>query len=241
MSHRYTYPDEHKAAEAAAQCILNLLEERLSGESYATLALSGGKSPKLMFDIMARAKFDWTNVHVFWVDERAVPPTDAQSNYLMAEQSLLKPGRIPARNVHRVQAELTPDEAARRYTEEIRDFFQLQPGELPHFDIVHRGVGPDAHTASLFPGEPLIEDRENIAAAVYVEKMTQFRITLLPGVLLAAHHTVMLVSGADKAEAVRAIFQEPYDPAKYPAQITAHHGRSVLWFMDQPAARLIEA
>lgn len=241
MSHRYIYPGEQKAAEAAAQSVLNLLEERLSGESYATVAVSGGKSPKLMFEAMAHAKFDWSRVHIFWVDERAVPPSDPQSNYLLAEQTLLNPAHIPAKNVHRVQAELTPDEAAQRYTTEIREFFSLEPGELPHFDVVHRGVGPDAHTASLFPGEPLIEDRENIAAAVYVEKLTQFRITLLPGVLLAARHTVMLVSGADKAEAVRAIFQEPYQPVKYPAQITAHHGRSVSWFLDQPAARLIEA
>ena len=95
--------------------------------------------------------------------------------------------------------------AAQRYSAALTKFFKLAPGEMPRLDVIHRGMGPDAHTASLFPGEPLIDDRDNLVAAVYVEKMTQWRITLLPGVLLAAQQTVMLVAGEDKAEAVRAI------------------------------------
>ncbi len=240
MSHHFIYEDEAHAASATAKSILGLLEERLAGQSTATLAISGGKSPRLVFAEMARAKFDWRNVHLFWADERAVPPTDPQSNYLLAEESLIGPAHFPRKNVHRVHAELPPDEAAQRYIEDIQDFFGLKNGELPHFDVVHQGVGPDAHTASLFPGEPLIEDRDRIAAAVFVEKPTQWRITLLPGVLLAAHHTAMYVIGADKAEALRAVFDDPYDPTKYPAQIVAHHGRSVNWFFDRPAARLLE-
>ena len=140
--------------------------------------------------------------------------------------------------MHRVCGELTPASAAKRYVDEIRDFFGLEPGEMPHFDVVHRGMGPDAHTASLFPGEPLIDDREGIAAAVYVEKFHQWRVTLLPGALLAAKHTVFLVTGADKAEAVRAVFKEEYDPKKYPAQIASHHGRGVTWFLDEAAAQV---
>jgi len=127
-----------------------------------------------------------------------------------------------------------------RYTSEIGDFFGLEPGEFPHFDIVHRGMGPDAHTASLFPGDPLIDDRDNIAGCTYVEKFKQWRVTLLSGTLLAAKHTVFLVAGADKKEAVRAVFQEEYDPKKYPAQIGTHHGRGVTWFLDQAAAELVE-
>lgn len=243
MSNSHIYPDAQKAAEACAHSIVGLLEDRLSGESYATLAISGGSTPKLMFPELAKAKLNWRDVHVFFVDERGVPPNDPQSNYLLAEQFLIRPAHISKANVHRVHAELRPEEAAKQYAAEIRTFFGLgadtRSGELPHFDVVHRGVGPDAHTASLFPGEPLIDDRENIAAAVYVEKLSQWRITMLPGVLLAARHTVMLVAGEDKADAVHAIFEEPYDPKKYPAQITAHHGRSVTWFMDEPAARLM--
>lgn len=236
---RHVYPTAEKAAEACAHIILTLLEERLSGETHATLAISGGSSPKPMFAELAKSKFDWRKVHLFWVDERAVPPTDSQSNYLLAEQHFIAPAHFPKANVHRIRAELQPDEAARLYADEIRDFFGLENGELPHFDVVHRGVGPDAHTASLFPGEPLIDDRDNLVAAVYVEKFAQWRITLLPGVLLAAHHTAVLIVGEDKAEAVRAIFDHPYDPKQYPAQITVHHGRGVTWFLDQGAAKLM--
>lgn len=239
--HRYIYPDARETAAHCGEHILTLLRERLSGESAATLAISGGNSPRPMFEHMAKAKFDWSDVHIFWVDERAVPPSDAQSNYRLAEETLLRPAHIPTRNVHRVLAELRPDEAAARYAAELRDFFRLAPGEIPHFDVIHRGVGPDAHTASLFPGEPLIDDRENLVAAVMVEKLGQWRITMLPGVLLAARHTIMLVTGADKAEALGAIFAGPYDPKQYPAQMIAHHGRSVTWFMDVDAARLVEA
>jgi 6-phosphogluconolactonase len=243
MSNTHIYPDAQRAAEACAHSIVALLEDRLSGESYATLAISGGSTPKLMFPELAKAKLSWRDIHIFFVDERGVPPTDPQSNYLLAEQFLIRPAHIPKANVHRVHAELRPDEAAKQYVDEIRNFFGLgsdtRSGELPHFDVVHRGVGSEAHTASLFPGEPLIDDRENIVAAVYVEKVAQWRITMLPGVLLAARHTVMLVAGEDKAEAVHAIFEEPYDPKKYPAQISAHHGRSVTWFLDEAAARLM--
>ena len=135
---------------------------------------------------------------------------------------------------------MEPHEAADAYAQDIREFFSLKPGEIPHFDIIHRGMGPDAHTASLFPGDPHIEDRDGIAAAVYVEKKQQWRVTLLPGPLMAAKHTIFLVTGEDKAPAVKSVIDEPYDPMKYPAQMSTHHGRGVSWFLDTPAARLIE-
>ncbi|HEY6989397.1 MAG TPA: 6-phosphogluconolactonase [Bryobacteraceae bacterium] len=238
--HRHVYSDAPGAAQASARHIFALLEEALSGEGLATLAVSGGSTPKLMFQEMAKVRFAWDRVHLFWVDERGVPPTDSQSNYKLTADHFITAVHFPQRNVHRIQAELRPQVAAELYANEIREFFGLDPGELPHFDIVHRGVGPDAHTASLFPGESLIEDRESIAAAVYVEKFTQWRITLLPGVLTSARHTVVLACGQDKAEAVRAIFNEPYDPMKYPGQITSHDGRSVTWFMDAAAASQLE-
>jgi 6-phosphogluconolactonase len=179
-------------------------------------------------------------VHIFFVDERCVPPTDIASNFKLADDFLLQPLHMPGRNVHRVMGELPPPAAAKRYAAEIREFFGLEPGEMPRFDIVHRGMGPDAHSASLFPGEPLIDDREGIAAAVYVEKFRQWRVTLLPGALLAAKHTVFVVAGDDKAEAVRAVFHEEYDPRKYPAQIATRQGRGVAWFLDEAAARLLD-
>jgi 6-phosphogluconolactonase len=230
----HAYPDAKIAAEACAGFII----ERLSDTEEATLAVSGGSTPKPMFEALAARRFPWDRVHVFWVDERAVPPTDPQSNYKLAAESFLIPAGVPQNNIHRVHAELTPEAAARRYEEHIRDFFGLEPGEMPHFDVIHRGMGPDAHTASLFPGEPLIDARQGIAAAVYVGKLGQWRITLLPGVLESARNTAMLVTGPDKAEALRAVFQEPYAPKNYPAQLGSRSS-AVTWFLDQSAAREI--
>jgi 6-phosphogluconolactonase len=238
-AHWFSYEDANVAAEHCAQQILARLEEALSGSGDATLGVSGGSTPKLLFEHLAAAEFNWNRVHLFWVDERAVPPTDPESNYKLAEDFLIKPGHFPHRNVHRVCGEMAPEKAARRYTEEIREFFRLDDSDLPHFDMLHFGTGEDAHTASLFPGDPLIDDREGIAAAVYGAKAPHWRITLLPGVLLAARNSVFLVAGEDKAEAVRNIFKAPYDAKKYPAQMITHHGRRVTWFLDKAAARLI--
>jgi 6-phosphogluconolactonase len=143
-------------------------------------------------------------------------------------------------NVHRIQAELDPQTAARLYEEDIRRFFQLSAGEFPRFDIIHQGMGPDAHTASLFPGEPRTDDLQNLVAPVYVEKFHQWRITLLPRVLLEARHTVMLVAGDDKAEPLRAVLRDPYDPKKYPVQLVTRCTNPVLWFLDKAAARLLQ-
>ena len=236
----HALPDATAAAEACAHHVTNLLEEVLSGQEFVTLVVSGGSTPKMLFQKLVASKFRWDHVHLFWVDERMVPPTDPASNYKLADDYLIKPAHIPHRQVHRICGEMAPKTAAARYVEEIRDFFGLEEGEMPRFDVVHRGMGPDAHSASLFPGEPLIDDREGIAAAVFVPKFNQWRVTLLPGALLAAKHNVFLVTGPDKAEAVRAVFKEEYDPKQYPAQIASHHGRGVTWFLDEKAAELMD-
>lgn len=236
----HTYPDPRAAAEACAHHIAGLLDEALAGQEHATLAVSGGNTPRLMFQYLVAARVPWTRVHLLWVDERCVPPTDPESNYKMAEECLIRPAHIPSRQVHRIHGELLPDRGAVRYSDDLREFFGVDEGEMPHIDIVHLGMGADAHTASLFPGEPLIRDRERLAAAVYVDKLSQWRVTMMPGVLMHAKHTVFLVAGADKADAVRAVFQEEYDPMKYPAQMASHHGRRVAWFLDQPAAKLMD-
>lgn len=233
------YENPQAASEACAHEIMDLLRQTLSSQPRASLAVSGGSTPKIMFAEMAKAKFDWSNVHMFWVDERLVPPTDSESNYKLTNDYFIQAAHFPAANVHRVHGELPHQEAADRYRNEIREFFQLTPGAVPKFDIVHRGIGPDAHTASLFPGQPLIDDHTNLAADVYVEKFHQWRVTLLPAVLEAARNTLMLAAGEDKAEPLRWVFEEPYDPKKYPAQIGTRNGGGVIWFIDQAAARLL--
>ena len=236
----HTYRDAAATAEACAHQVLALLEEALSGQELATLAVSGGSSPRPMFETMAAAGLRWDRVHLFWVDERCVPPTDPASNYKLTNDHFIQKAHIPQRNIHRVVGEMAPEKAAARYAGEIAEFFGLEEGEFPHFDVIHRGMGPDAHTASLFPGDPLIEDRDRIAAATFVPKFNQWRVTLLPGPLLAAKHTVFLVAGEDKQDAVRAVFKEEYNPLKYPAQIASHHGRGVTWFLDEAAAQLMD-
>jgi 6-phosphogluconolactonase len=169
-----------------------------------------------------------------------VPPFDNQRNFRRAEEHFIAPARFPGANVHRVMGELPPQAAAKKYAEEIRHYFGTSEGEIPQFDVIHRGIGSDCHTASLFPGEPLIEDREHLAAAVHVAKLNSWRVTLLPGVLLNARHTVMLVCGADKATPLKEILEQPYQPTKYPAQLTMQSGRDMTWFVDEAAAARME-
>ncbi len=229
MSDLRIFPDARAAAEACAARILEIL----NATPRSTLAISGGTSPRTMFEMFAAAPFDWSRVQLFWVDERCVPQTDAQSNFKLANDAWLAPAKFPEANIHRVQTERDPEEAAEVYADELRLVF----GDgIPRFDVIHRGMGPDAHTASLFPGEPLIEDRSGLAAAVYVEKLNSRRVTLLPAVLLAAKHTVMLVAGADKAQPLSDVLYGPHDPQKFPCQLTERDGGEVTWFLDRAAA-----
>jgi 6-phosphogluconolactonase len=232
----YTHPDPRAAADACAQHISALLEQALSGQEHATLAVSGGSTPKLLFQSMVASRFRWPRVHLFFVDERCVPPNDPESNYRLANENLITPAHIPPAQVHRIPAEIKPETAAQKYVDDIRNFFGLEEGEQPHFDVVQCGMGPDAHTASLFPGEPAIDDRDGIAAALYVQKMAKWRVTLLPGALLAAKNTVFLVAGPDKAPAVGDVYHQEFDPKHYPAQLISRQGKRVSWFLDQAAA-----
>lgn len=226
------------AAEACGDRTLEILDLARKERGMGTLALSGGNTPRLMFAAMVKRGFDWSGVEFFQVDERCVPADDAQSNFRMIREALLAPADIDENRFHRVRTELPPADAAANYADEIRRAMQLRPGELPVFDVVQRGMGPDAHTASLFPGEPLIGDRTGIAAAVWVEKFRQHRVTLLPGVLERARFTLCLATGTDKAEALRTVLREPIDPLRAPSQIASP---DMTWYVDKSAAALISA
>jgi len=224
-----------QAADACGDFVLAKLASALEKAPKASLAISGGSTPRLLFAYMAKAKLNWSKVHIFWVDERCVPPADSQSNFKLANDTLLTPAKIPAENIHRVLGELPPEDAAARYVSEIKTWFALPGSHLPVFDVLHRGIGPDAHTASLFPGEPLIKNNTDIAAHVWVEKLKMDRVTLLPGVLRAAKCTVLQVSGADKIEAVHDVLAGEVDEMKYPCQI-ASRDEKASWFLDKAAA-----
>ena len=231
-------PTKQAAAEAAAAHILERLASTRRASGRATLAVSGGSTPELMFEAMAATDFDWTGIHFFWVDERCVPPDHSDSNFGMTKEALLDAIAIDPGNTHRIRGERAPAEAAVLYHEEIEEVFDLDqsaPGTMPRFDVIHLGMGPDAHTASLFPGEELIGDREGLTASVYAASKDSWRVTLLPGVLLAAADTVFLVTGEDKAAALREVVDGPYDPRQRPGQLIAREADPVHWFLDDAA------
>ncbi len=147
----------------------------------------------------------------------------------------LFPRNFRTSNIHRVFGELEPAEGGKKYAEELVKFFKLGPGEIPVFDVLHRGMGADGHTASLFPGSELVNDRTGIATNVWVEKTKMHRVTLLPAVLMAARTTVLQVSGADKADALKSVIEGPEDWMQFPCQIASRDPRTT-WFLDQAAA-----
>jgi 6-phosphogluconolactonase len=231
------------AAGACAACAVHLgglLKRALDIEPLASLAVSGGNSPAAMFDLLAVQDVDWNRVHLFWVDERAVPPGDARSNFGMALAHLIEPAAIPEGNIHRIAGEISPHEAARRYQHDIRAYFRCGLDTLPRFDVIQLGIGDDGHTASLFPGDPLVENRESIAAAVYSQPAAEWRVTLLPGVLLAARDAVVLATGDSKADAIYLAQLGGYNPVLCPAQILTREGRGAAWFVDAAAAAKLQ-
>lgn len=230
------------AATCAAQCagyLHDVLQKAIAASGKAAFAISGGNTPAAMFRKLAASGLDWSKIHIFWVDERCVPPTDDRSNFKSAEENLLKPAQVRESNVHRILGELSPEEAASKYVADIANWFDLKAGELPAFDVVHRGMGPDAHTASLFPGEPLISDDTHVAAHVWVEKMKMDRVTLLPGVLRKARQTVLQAVGADKADALSEVLYGPDDIHRFPCQIATRDSDTAVWFIDRAAAAKI--
>jgi 6-phosphogluconolactonase len=232
MNRPHQFPDVEQAAQACAEFIVRLLHQAVRERERASIAVSGGRSPALLFDAMRTLDFPWTHLDVFFVDERAVPPDSPDSNYRLANEHLFLPLDFPEENIYRIDGELEPRKSAELYAAAIEGAFEIDPGDLPVFDVIHQGMGPDGHTASLFPGEPLIANRSGIAAAVEaVSKPPKDRITLLPGVLLKSRSTVFFVDGEDKRAALQQVLTGPYDPMKYPSQLLSRSEKDVDWFV----------
>ena len=235
--------DRQALAQLAAEEFALRAEAAISSRGAFTVALSGGSTPKDLYTTLAsgeqpfRRRIAWDKVHFFWGDERHVPPDDWQSNYRMAREAMLAKLPVPAANVHRILAE-NPDAAAAAtaYEQTLRDYFRLSPGELPRFELVLMGLGPEGHTASLFPGNTVGADPARLAEAPWVEKHHTFRITLTPAVLNHGARVAFLVSGAEKAEIVAAVIRGPRQPDVLPAQCIRPELTSVVWFLDQSAA-----
>lgn len=205
----------------------------------AAVALSGGSTPKALFALLAGPEFapqiPWPDVHFFWGDERAVPPDHPDSNYRMAFETLLSKAPVPPENVHRIEAEKPPEAAAAAYEKTLREFFHLAETDRPRFDLVLLGLGADGHTASLFPGSPALAEERRPVVAVYVEKLGAHRITLTLPVLNRAANVFFLVSGADKAAALAAVFRPGAGERLPAARVDPSDGRLV-WFVDEAAA-----
>src|ERR1700756_5355262 len=205
-----TTPQELFAA--AAEEVVRLANLAVAEHGRFTIALSGGSTPKSLYNLLAtnaRTALPWEHMYFFWSDERHVPPTDPDSNYRMANEAMLSKVPVPAGNVFRFPAE-NPDAeaAAEEYESTLRKFFQLKPGQFPQFDLILLGLGPDGHTASLFPGTTGLQEKSRLVIANWVEKLKTHRLTFTLPVLNAARSVDFLVSGTDKAPVLRAVLQE---------------------------------
>ena len=237
--------DPAEICRLAAGEIQRLAERKALAAKPFAIALSGGSTPRGLHALLAndpavRDRLPWRYMHFFWGDERHVPPDHRRSNYRMAHDTLLSLAPVSAENIHRVQSE-EPDAAlaAGKYEQELRTFFDLEAGELPRFDCILLGMGPDGHTASLFPGTEALHETKRLVVANWVEKFKTYRITLTVPVLNRADLVVFLVSGAEKAEALKAVLQGDYRPELFPAQLIRPGSGKLLWIVDKAAARYL--
>ena len=203
-------------------------------------ALSGGSTPKRLYELLAQesSTVAWSQVHLFQVDERCVPPGDAESNYTMIEQSLLTRISLPKANFHRMAAERPDrDQSACDYAQELRRILRPPDGKAPTLDLIFLGMGADGHTASLFPSSSALDERTLWVVANYSPTLQKHRMTLTYPVLDAAREVIFLVSGEEKSETLRQVLEGPHD--RFPAQrVRPVHGR-IKWFVDQSASRLL--
>jgi 6-phosphogluconolactonase len=238
--------DGRELSRAAAEEFVRLADEAVRGRGRFSVALSGGSTPEALYRLLAaedggfRPRVPWGQAYFFWGDERHVPPDHPNSNCRMAYEAMLSRVPVPPGNVHRIPAE-NPDaaEAAAKYAETLRRFFDAAAGRFPRFDLVLLGMGSDGHTASLFPGTDAVHERARLVAAPWVEKLGAHRITLTVPVLNAAASAIFLVSGEGKAEALRAVLEGPHRPDRFPAQLVRPRDGRLLFLVDRAAARLL--
>jgi 6-phosphogluconolactonase len=223
---------------AAAEKFCTLGTGAIKDHGKFTVALSGGSTPRGLHQELAThfaSRLDWNRVFFFWGDERHVPPDNSDSNYRMANETLLSKLPIPPGNIFRVSSEL-PDarQAAAKYEQGLQQFFDLNPDSFPKFDFILLGMGPDGHTASLFPGTAALQEKDRLVVANWVEKLNTFRITFTYPVLNNAACVMFLVNGDEKAEMVRRALKDP--AANLPCQKVHPEEGELLWYLDRGAA-----
>ena len=210
------------------------------GTGRFTVALSGGSTPKAFHTLLAappyRDQVDWSQMQFYWGDDRTVAPDDPDSNFRMARETLLDKLPIREAQIHRIHTELDSTAAATLYEDELRQDFHLAPGQLPRLDLIYLGMGPDGHTASLFPHTAALHSTDRLVTTNYVPKLSTTRITLTAPVLNNAATVAFLVAGTDKADALAAVLEGPRDPDTYPSQRIAPTEGDLFWLVDRAAA-----
>jgi 6-phosphogluconolactonase len=229
---------ETPQAVAAAVADLFLKQARAAIEARGSfyVALAGGRTPQAAYELLADSKrsseIEWPKVHIYFGDERCVPPESSDSNYKMAYDSFLSKVPIPPRNVHRMHGEDEPARAARAYAQALVETM----GEAPRFDLMLLGMGEDGHTASLFPGTDPRTDQDQLVRAILAGARDPQRLTVTPLVMNDSRHVAIAVEGAAKAPTLRAVREGAYDPVKYPVQIVSPQNGELTWLVDKAAA-----
>jgi len=233
--------DAGALARKAAEQFVARANQAVTQAGRLAVALSGGSTPKALYSLLASADFrdrvDWSRAHLFWGDERCVPPDHPESNFRMVHETLLARISMPSDNIHRIAAENEPAEAAAAYERELKNFFGLENGARPAFDLILLGLGEDGHTASLFPRTTVLDEVKRFVAAIYVAKLQSYRLTLTLPVINAAAQVTFLVSGTSKAKIVREIFGSPEASFYYPAAKIRPCEGQLTWMFDADAAK----
>jgi 6-phosphogluconolactonase len=232
--------DATEQARTAARWFVDWAWQSIAKQGHFYVALSGGSTPQELYRVLAsdefRGQIDWPRVHLFWGDERAVPPDSPESNYGMARRELLLRVPIPPANVHRMEAEdVNIGRAAHKYEATLREFLPLDDRGFPRFDLILLGLGPDGHTASLFPGAKLLRETSRWVSTPLVPKLGARRMTLTLPVLEAARRLLFLVSGAEKAAILHEVLCGRPDPP-LPAQLVKPREGERLFLVDAAAA-----
>jgi 6-phosphogluconolactonase len=235
-------PTAAAVAEAAAHFFTTAATKAAASRGMARVAISGGSTPKAMFDLLADPakpfvkQVPWDKLDLYWVDERCVPPDNVESNYRMTSEALLSKVPLAAERIHRMEGELDPEVAAARYESTIRNGFKLEGAETPTFDLVLLGMGDDGHTASLFPHTEALNDLTHIAIANHVPQKDTWRITLTWPVINQGREVAFLIEGSAKTQVLHDVFLGPYQPDTFPSQLIRPASGSLTLLLDTAAA-----
>ena len=227
-----------KLSKDAAEFFIEKAAEAIAERGRFLVALNGGNTPSRLFQLLAtdfREMVDWSQVHVFWGDERCVPPDDPGSSYGQARDLLLSRVSIPDENTHRIKGELGPAEASKDFSLTLSGFASA-PFEFPRFDLVFLGMGEDGHTASLFPGSPVDVSEPVIPVTAQYQDRPAKRVSLTPMVFNQARTVAFMATGEKKAVTLAEVLSDRYDPERLPAQRISPKNGDLLWLVDEDAA-----